>query len=173
MTEEWKIIEDNSNYAISNLGNVKNINTGRNLRPANTGSGYLQVQLYQGTHNTRKHFSVHRLVANAFIPNPDNKPQVNHINGNRNDNRVENLEWVTRKENMVHASVVLNRKGRMRNALSKKVMRIEDSQVFNSLIDAAQTCGMKDTSGISHALSDKRLTAGGYHWKYADVEKKL
>jgi hypothetical protein len=74
---------------------------GRTLRQHETKEGYFRVQLWSG--GFVKHHLVHRLVANAFITNPDGKPQVNHIDGNKKNNNVENLEWVTQSENQIHA----------------------------------------------------------------------
>ena len=95
MNEEYVKIKDYP-YYISNMGNVKN-KTGRILKPKITNKGYLSVALYNA--NGKRWCYIHRLVAEAFIPNPLNKKYVNHINFIRNDNRVENLEWVTVKEN--------------------------------------------------------------------------
>ena len=97
-TEIWKPIPGAEGYEVSNLGNVKNVNKTTYLA-LSSWSGYYKVRL--GSRGGD--YLVHRLVAQAFIPNPDNKPQVNHINGNKKDNRVENLEWVTVKENIQHA----------------------------------------------------------------------
>lgn len=94
-------------YMVSNMGNVmgvpKSTQAGHLIRQTErTGHrGYMHVSLCKD--NKKKTFSVHRLVATAFIPNVDRKPEVNHKNGNRADNRVENLEWVTRSENERHA----------------------------------------------------------------------
>lgn len=93
--EEFKKIENYNNYSVSNLGNIRNDKTGRILKTYTKPSGYVQVQL--GRKTVPQY--VHRLVAIAFISNPDNKPQVNHKNGVKYDNRVENLEWVTASEN--------------------------------------------------------------------------
>lgn len=71
------------------------------IKPEVTKKGYLRVDLYD-KHLFRKHHKVHRLVAQAFIPNPDNKPQVNHIDGNKQNNSITNLEWVTDAENKEH-----------------------------------------------------------------------
>ena len=79
----------------------------RNITPTDNMRGYLGVPLYSPLHKTKtgiaKRYYVHRLVAITFIPNPENKPCVNHINNNRKDNRVENLEWVTHRENTMHS----------------------------------------------------------------------
>ena len=92
-------------YMVSNMGNVmgvpKSTQAGHLIRARTGHRGYMHVCLCKD--NKKKTFSVHRLVATAFIPNVDRKPEVNHKNGNRVDNRVENLEWVTRSENERHA----------------------------------------------------------------------
>lgn len=93
--ETFVKIKNYNNYSISNLGNVRNDKTGRILKYYSKPNGYKQVQL--GRKMVPQY--VHRLVATAFIPNYENKPQVNHKNGNKSDNRVENLEWVTASEN--------------------------------------------------------------------------
>lgn len=129
--ETFKKIEEFNNYSISNLGNVRNDKTGRILKQYIKPSGYKQVQL--GAKTTPQY--VHRLVGKAFIPNNENKPQINHKNGDKGDNRVENLEWVTASENDYaygYTSRVENRK--------KKIIATNkngDTIIFNSRNEAA------------------------------------
>lgn len=100
--ETWKEIDIvNGLYSVSDKGRVRNNRTGYILKPTPFNHGYMKVNLkVEGTSITQQ---VHRLVAMAFIPNPENKPEVNHKNGIHDDNRVENLEWVTGEENRNHA----------------------------------------------------------------------
>ena len=99
--EIYRNIDTYIKYNVSNLWNIKNIITWKILKPLHNKWWYLQASLY--VDGNRKHISIHRLVAIAFIPNPDNKREVNHIDGNRRNNCVDNLEWVTPKENVNHA----------------------------------------------------------------------
>jgi HNH endonuclease len=107
--ETWRQIHDYPTYEVSDLGNIRNSlrvfgyknKSNNNLKPQPFKTGYAGIDLCKG--NTKKRFLIHRLVAQAFIPNPENKPCVNHKNGIRNDNRLINLEWVTKSENTQHA----------------------------------------------------------------------
>lgn len=109
--EIWKDIQDyEGRYQVSNLGRVKSIerldSIGRHvsekiLKPTLEEWGYYCVILYK--ESKKRYYQIHRLVAQAFIPNHQNKPQVNHIDGNKINNHVENLEWVTGSENVQHA----------------------------------------------------------------------
>ena len=132
--EEWKEIEGYPNYEVSIYGEVYSKKKGDVLEPQNNTHGYYVVTLYDN--NIPKMHTVHRLVAKAFIPNPFNKNEINHINGNKKDNRVSNLEWCTSSENKKHA---------FKNGLAKhhggspriKVRVIETGKEYNSILECA------------------------------------
>lgn len=108
------------NYLIDESGTIINKNTSciKIGTSNNTGKGYLCVDLYKN--GKRKRFYIHRLVAETFIPNPENKPYINHIDGNPKNNNVSNLEWCTPLENVEHASKVLGVMDAYNNANYKK-----------------------------------------------------
>jgi hypothetical protein len=109
MKEVWKdVLGYEGRYQVSNLGNILAINYKRSgkshlINQSQTHDGYFRVNLCNGARSTKKFYFVHVLVAKAFIPNPENKPQVNHKDGNKANNRIDNLEWVTSKENIAHS----------------------------------------------------------------------
>lgn len=93
-------------YQVTSWGRVYNVDSETFINPEEHCKGYLRVDLY-GKDGKRKHFKVHRLVAFAFVPNPDSKPQVNHKDGNKKNNSFTNLEWVTDRENKEHRNDML------------------------------------------------------------------
>ena len=156
MQEVWKPIKGFEGiYEVSSLGNVRNAN-GRMRKPFMIPKGYLMIDLF---HNCKRtHARVNRLVAEAFIPNPDNKPEVNHKNGNKTDNRAENLEWYTKSENMVHAY----RSGLQTKGLHsiRKVRCLEDGKVYSTAGEAARAYGV-----VSHTVTSscRRMSTRGHH----------
>lgn len=111
ITEQWKKVKDFENhYEISNLGRLRSIRTSqgtyreRMKRPSLDRNGYENIKLYKN--NIQHSKLIHRLVAEAFIPNPEDKPTVNHIDGNKSNNQVNNLEWNTYSENHLHAFAI-------------------------------------------------------------------
>jgi len=102
MMEIWRNIDGfNGKYQISSWGNVRNAETGKILKPYTNSKGYLKIGLSDGKKCVKKR--INRLVAMAFIENPDNLPQVNHKDGNKQNNSFSNLEWVTNDQNNEHA----------------------------------------------------------------------
>lgn len=186
MQEIWKDIPGyESIYQVSNFGNVKSLQSGNHhskikiLTPICADGRYLRVTLYK--QKKPKYFPVHRLVAMAFIPNPENKPQVNHINGNKKDNRVENLEWCTSSENNLHAYKSGINKGSkpwlgktgFQNATSIPVNQIDLSTgsvlaTFGSMEEAGRLTGCSP-SKIGKCCKGVFSQTHGYGWKYADV----
>ena len=104
MIEEYRKLREYPMYRIYNTGRIYSEYSKKFLKRFDDNSGYLQVTLFSGNNRGKKTIKVHILVARAFIPNPYNLPEVNHINCNKYDNRVSNLEWVSKHDNMLHAS---------------------------------------------------------------------
>ncbi|QLF86586.1 hypothetical protein BESEP2_00012 [Staphylococcus phage vB_SepS_BE02] len=121
--------------------------------------GYITVKIKQRT------LFIHRLVAIAFIPNTDNKPQVNHINGIKDDNRIENLEWVTNRENREHA-IKNNLLDNIPYGVGQYDLEGNLINVFDTCKEALEHLNIKGSSGnIGRCIKGKRKTAYGYIWK--------
>lgn len=102
--EVWKKIEGYENYSVSSWGKVRNDVSGDLIAQEKNPKGYMRVSI--GSIGKRHHLKVHRLVAQAFVPNPEGKPQVNHKDGNNRNNSFTNLEWVTDAENKEHQKAI-------------------------------------------------------------------
>lgn len=199
MKEIWKPIEGFKNYEVSNLGRVKSLShykKGRNKAGKNKGKGkeffyksneiilkgspicmsryitYIQVGLREDSKYKVTH--VHRLVAKHFIPNPENKPQINHKDGDGTNNHISNLEWVTVSENSLHAYNVLNRvpyaRGRVGklNHRSRAVQQLSMSgkllKIWDAMADARRS-GF-DTGSICRCCKGESFTHKGFKWQY-------
>lgn len=176
MNEEWKDIEGfEGMYQVSNLGNVRSVerlvnykNIGKALKssktliPKKTKAGYYELILSNG--NIRKCVRIHRLVAEAFIANPNNYPVINHINGVKTDNRVENLEWCTVQYNT-------------QDYYSKTIRVYQYSlngellKIWDSVTNAAESCD-GDKTGVQHCCCNELKTYKGFIWSYIPLNSE-
>lgn len=165
MMEIWKEIDDR--YSISNFGRVKSNYRNKDLvLKQRVVNGYLKVNLYKD--KIMKSVSVHRLVAEAFIPNPDDLPEVNHKDENKENNYVDNLEWCTPKYNCNYGTRI----DRISSKFQKRICSVDKNDIFeyfDSEVEAANKTGISRSS-ISSALTGYRRghTAGGRLWFYND-----
>lgn len=149
-------------YAITSCGKVWSHKRQKFLKPCDNGFGYLIVNLYKD--GKSKHFRVHRLVAEAYIENPENKPQINHIDKNKTHNYCGNLAWTTAQENIKHSI-----KDRKENSV-KPVLCEETGEIFSSQTAAAAAIGIHKQS-IGNCVRGQQKTAGGFHWRFADIKE--
>ena len=171
MEEEWRdVVGYEGKYQISSLGRVRSLDyrrTGRTqvLKPGTVRNGYLFVVLYND--GKTKNFYIHRLVAEAFIPNPNGFPEVNHIDEKKANNCVDNLEWCTAKDNINYGTGI----ARHAAALSRPVQQFSKDgrliTVWPSTHEAERQTGVNQ-SIICKCCNGKRHTAGGYKWCYAE-----
>ena len=193
MEEIWKEIEGYPNYQVSNMGRVKRLSTGyyrrteKILKPQLQNNGYLHIKLSQK--DKTKCILVHRLIAQVFIPNPNNLPQVNHINEDKTDNRVENLEWCTQKYNINYGNGISKRvKTNKENGTYKKIGEINSKirsksilqfskdnsfiRKWDCIMDIQRELGY-DNKQICSCLKNRQKTAKGFKWVYADDYERI
>ena len=175
MEEVWKDIKGCENkYQVSNLGNIKNVLTNTIIRGSVFNNGYKFVSI-KGKNKT-----IHRLVAQAFIPNPNDYPVINHIDGNKLNNCVDNLEWCTYKYNTREAiklGLMKIKYNSYDNRIrAKKVAQYTKDNIyiktFIGSIDAEKELKQKgikiNARNIRNVCKGKRKTAGGYKWEYVN-----
>lgn len=172
---EWRDVKGFEGiYRVSNKGQVQNVLTDTILKQYENRGGYLKVYLYKN--HQRKILSVHRVVCEAFKDNPNNYPQVNHLNMNKHDNRLENLEWCNQSQNLKHS---FENGGREHNKLMlleanhKEVLCCDmDGNVikeYYSLSEAARQTGC-NVSNISACCHGRIRSVGGFKWILQDLE---
>ena len=169
--EQWKKIDGYENYSVSRNGEIRNDKTGRVLKQIYDNKGYLHINLYEN--GKKKKITVHRLVAEAFIPNSENKPCVDHINAIRDDNRVENLRWCTHKENSNNPLTIKNNSEAQsgeNHPRCKKVICVTTGEIFDYINQASEKYKVAHES-ISACCRGKRKSAGKLNgekliWRY-------
>lgn len=174
MKEIWKDIEGFEGlYQVSNMGRVRSLRRNIILKNRIT-SGYEMVLLY--TNNIRKNYLVHRLVAHAFIPNPNNLPQVNHKDENKTNNCVDNLEWCDGKYNTNYGTGNKRRAQKQLNNKNKSKVVLQYSldgtfiKEWKSTMAVERNLGFCQSS-ISECCRNIRKTAYSYIWKYKKEEE--
>lgn len=159
--ELWKDIDGAEKfYEVSSHGRIRNKISGNILKPSTSG-GYAHVELRYGIN---KNYSVHRLVACAFVPNPYNFNIVNHKDENKLNNHADNLEWCTQKYNIRYGDGFLARNSRV----IQYDMNGNALQIWESIKDASETLGVL-YQGISMCCRNEHRTCGGYMWSYATL----
>ena len=181
MREEiWKDIEGYEGYyMVSNMGNVKSLGNGKSrnsnyskeriLKPSKNKDGYLYVFLYKD--GKRKFYTVHQLVGNAFLSNPQGYKEVNHIDEDKTNNRADNLEWCSRVYNNTYngRAKKVGKKNTNHPKKSKPVIAIHKINglilEFSSIMEASRQIGI-DSSHICECCKGKYKSAGGFYWMY-------
>lgn len=175
--EVWREVKEFAGkYEVSNFGRVRSLDyrhTGqaRVLRPSMSTDGYLLVDIFKDGKKTRKF--VHRVVAEAFIENPSNLTQVNHRNEIKEDNRVENLEWISQKDNINYGTGNERRSKAQLNHPKKSKRVLQFDRSGNLLREWLSTSEVERQTGwcqghISLACRGKLKTTHGFVWRYAD-----
>ena len=166
MDEIWRDIKGYEGlYQVSNKGRVKSLKYGKEriLRPRDNGDGYLNVVLYKNTASQSR--CIHRLVAEVFIPNTQNKPQINHKDECKTNNTVENLEWATAKENSNY--------GTRNERVSRKILQYSKSGEFikewQGALEVERELNINH-SNIAACCKCKRNFAGGFIWRYKEKD---
>lgn len=171
MKEEWKeVFGFDILFEVSNMGKVRTKHHGKTgyqkeyrfIAQADNGSGYLRINIPQS--GKQKTIYIHKLVAEAFISNPEALSEVNHIDENKSNNRADNLEWCSHKYNCQYGT--RNQKVSQKNR--KRVVCNETKIVFESLGEAAKAFDVCDTA-IANCLKGRSKTCAGHTWSYADV----
>lgn len=163
---DTKDIPGFSKYCIDREGNIYNKETKNKISTFAdiNGNGYIRIALTPNGQTETQKYYLHRIISLVFIPNPNNLPFVNHINENKRDNRIENLEWCTQSDNMKHSAKM--------KELSRKVQVYdldgELLETFDSVKEAAEKTGANHTQ-IIHVCAGRRKTAGEFKWKYANI----
>lgn len=160
--DTWTKIDGFEAYEVSRNGNIRNCNTGKVLKPTLNTWGYPSVTLC--ANGKRKNVPVHRIVAMAFIPNPNGFPEVNHLDENKEHNAVSNLEWATKKANINYGTRTARANEKKFKCVAQFSLNGTFLRLWNSVKEAEQT-GFNH-SAISACCHGRRKSHGGFVWRY-------
>lgn len=177
--EQWKDIKGYEGlYQVSSLGRVKRIlfknkmvekKEDKVLKPFQSKKGYLQVTLCKN--NKTKLFNIHRLVAEAFIDNPDNLPQVNHRDENKENNKINNLEFCTSKYNHNYGTGIKRQSEQLKKKVNQYDLNGNFIKCWDGMVDAQNELGI-NRNNINSCCLNTRKTAGGFIWKYHNSKEE-
>ena len=162
---EWREVKEYSNYKVNQLGEIRHKKRQKILKPRDNNGGYQYVNFKINGKNTN--FAVHRIVANAFIPNPNGYTEVNHKDYNKKNNCVDNLEWVSSSQNKQHSYLKQENKKSRGKAVNQYTKEGIFLKTFDSVSDAAKELGCC-VAAISNCCLGRTKTSQGFRWSFVE-----
>ena len=162
---EWREVKEYSNYEVNQLGEIRHKKRQKILKPRDNNGGYQYVNFKINGKNTN--FAVHRIVANAFIPNPNGYTEVNHKDYNKKNNCVDNLEWVSSSQNKQHSYLKQENKKSRGKAINQYTKEGIFLKTFDSVSDAAKELGCC-VAAISNCCLGRTKTSQGFRWSFVE-----
>ena len=162
---EWREVKEYSNYEVNQLGEIRHKKRQKILKPRDNNGGYQYVNFKINGKNTN--FAVHRIVANAFIPNPNGYTEVNHKDYNKKNNCVDNLEWVSSSQNKQHSYLKQENKKSRGKAVNQYTKEGIFLKTFDSVSDAAKELGCC-VAAISNCCLERTKTSQGFRWSFVE-----
>lgn len=162
---EWRQVKEHQNYEVNQFGEIRHKKRQQILKPRRNPGGYLYVCFKVNGKNTN--FAVHRIVANAFIPNPNEKQEVNHKDYDKTNNCVANLEWVSGSENKKHAFQKKENKDKRGKEVAQYSKNGDFIAIYPTISEAAQKTN-GSIGAISNCCRGRSKTSGGFRWSFVE-----